>query len=208
LTRNFYLDDDVKKVVNDSDSELYQIYKHPEKYMETIDKFREICNKHKNENGNVLYKDFIEEFDKEEVFAKKFIKQERIVRGTMVKVPPQLDREYIINIHSKIEFYNENWRSVVDRHSKDKDAFIFIDPPYLFSDNSAYEEQNEEMDMTKILYEVKEIMEDKKTKCKIMMIINDLAILRYLYKEFIKGSYQKTYQIGKRKCRHLIICNY
>ena len=41
-----------------------------------------------------------------------------------------------------------------------------------------------------------------------MFIINDLKILRWLFKDFIKGEYKKIYQIGKREDNHLIISNY
>ena len=45
-------------------------------------------------------------------------------------------------------------------------------------------------------------------KCKVLLIINDLEIIRYIFKNFVKGGYNKIYQIGKKRSRHLIICNY
>ena len=38
------------------------------------------------------------------------------------------------------------------------DAFIFLDPPYLFSDNSAYEAQKKDTDMTQIIVDILEFM--------------------------------------------------
>jgi hypothetical protein len=52
------------------------------------------------------------------------------------------------------------------------------------------------------------VLQNPLTKAKIMLIINDLKILRHLYKDFIKGDYDRVYQIGKRKEKHLIITNY
>ena len=88
--------------------------------------------------------------------------------------------------------------------------FFFLDPPYLFSDNSHYSQQQrkEGSDMTHIIYEIFEILQDKTTKAKIMMIMNDMKIIRYIFKDFVKGEYEKIYQIGKRKSIHLIITNY
>ena len=41
-----------------------------------------------------------------------------------------------------------------------------------------------------------------------MIILNDLKITRILFKDFIKGSYEKIYQKSKKKCILLIITNY
>ena len=45
-------------------------------------------------------------------------------------------------------------------------------------------------------------------KCKIMLIINKLDILVYLFKDYIKGEYERIYQLSKKKAVHLIITNY
>ena len=41
-----------------------------------------------------------------------------------------------------------------------------------------------------------------------MLIINKLYILEYLFNDYIKGEYDKIYQVGKKKSKHLIITNY
>ena len=48
----------------------------------------------------------------------------------------------------------------------------------------------------------------KTAKAKIMLIINDNALNRYIFNNYIKGSYIRIYQITKRKNNHLIITNY
>ena len=67
-----------------------------------------------------------------------------------------------------------------------ENAFVFWDPPYLFSDNSGYIPQNEETDMAHIIVYIKEYLET--CKCKVMLIINKLNLFEYLFEDYIKGS--------------------
>jgi site-specific DNA-adenine methylase len=39
----------------------------------------------------------------------------------------------------------------MNKYKYKKNAFIFVDPPYLFSDNSGYVAQSEDNDMTDII---------------------------------------------------------
>ena len=41
-----------------------------------------------------------------------------------------------------------------------------------------------------------------------MLVINELNMLSYLFKNCIKGEYEKIYQLSKKKAVHWIICNY
>ena len=98
---------------------------------------------------------------------------------------------------------------------------MFLDPPYMFSDNSGYEkyfmDDNNfdkkdftinKYDSTKMIIDIYELFKDEKTKCKIMFIINKLYFIEWLFNGYIKGSYVKTYQVGKKKETLLIITNY
>ena len=103
-------------------------------------------------------------------------------------------------------FTNEDYINIFNKYKNDDKAFLFIDPPYLFSDSSGYHPQNENKDMTAIILDPLELL--KTAKCKIMLIINKLNILEYLFKDFIKGEYSKIYAITLKKMKHLIITNY
>ena len=94
----------------------------------------------------------------------------------------------------------------MEQYRWDEEAFVFLDPPYLFSDNSGYYPQNDDSDMTDIIVFILDFFAS--CSCKVMLIINDLKILRYVFRDHIKGDYMRTYQIGKKKARHLIIANY
>ena len=48
----------------------------------------------------------------------------------------------------------------------------------------------------------------KTYKCKVMIIVNKNSITQYLYKNYIKHEYLKTYQTCKNKAFHYVITNY
>ena len=80
----------------------------------------------------------------------------------------------------------------------------------MFSDNTQYSQQQRKdgQDTTDIIVNILEIFKDKKNKAKIMLVINDLKILRWLFNGYIKADYEKIYQIGRRREKILVICNY
>ena len=95
----------------------------------------------------------------------------------------------------------------------DKNAFLFCDPPYFGSDNTNYstfgsvvDKDNKIVDNTFMYVYLSDFI--KHCKCKIMIIINDNALLRYLFEGYVKDTYDKTYQIAKKKDRLMIITNY
>jgi len=101
---------------------------------------------------------------------------------------------------------NVDYKEVLAKYHDDNKAFLFLDPPYLFSNNKTYIPQQEESDMTKIIVDIYEYF--KTCKCKVMLIINKLSLLDFLFKDYIKGEYLRIYQIGKKQSNHLIITNY
>ena len=83
---------------------------------------------------------------------------------------------------------------------------FFLDPPYLFSNNSSYCPQNTDTDMTDIVIYIHEYLQT--CKCKVMMIINDLKLLRWIFKDNVKTQYNRTYQLSKKNMDHLVITNF
>ena len=60
--------------------------------------------------------------------------------------------------------------------------------------------------MTHIIVYITEYLET--CKCNVMLIINKLNLLEYLFEDYIKGSYNRIYKISRKKTVHLIITNY
>lgn len=91
-------------------------------------------------------------------------------------------------------------------------AFVFIDPPYLSSDNTSYhgvittDKDNRIVDNTVMFIDIMKFMST--AKCKVMLIINKNALNEYIFKDFIVGSYDKIYSLSKRHDKLLICTNY
>ena len=97
-----------------------------------------------------------------------------------------------------------------------------MDPPYVDSFNADYnsyagKSHDEEMniiDNTQIYIDLLDVL---KYKCKVLISINDCALTRYLYKDYIKSNYNHIYQTAhmknitdkkKRNTNVLIISNF
>lgn len=121
---------------------------------------------------------------------------------------------HLVKLFSKAKLYNGDYKTIIDKYINDKEAFIFIDPPYLDSYNSSYksysgnstDENKVIIDNTQMFIEFVDIL--KNAKCKVMIIINSNALTKYLYKDFISTSYQKRYDMTGRITEHLIVTNY
>lgn len=89
--------------------------------------------------------------------------------------------------------------------------FIFLDPPYdtVFSDygNEVFTGDFGEIEHRKLASDFKNL------SAPAMMIISETPLIVELYREYIKGSYPKSYSVNirnrfKSKANHLIITNY
>ena len=230
LIRCVYYDDKYIKVVNDNDELTYYIYNHLEEYQNYVNQMRIILKNFEinYENKKLTYIDFkkYKEYEKDninvndtlhKIWCKNFLIRGRIIKN--LKKP----RDYweTIKISKSITFLNNDYLDVFNEYKYNENAFMFLDPPYMFSDNSTYQkffmEKNghdkkdftiNKYDNTKMIIDIYELFKDENTKCKIMFIINKLYFIEYLFKDFIKASYVITYQIAKKKHTILIITNY
>ena len=127
---------------------------------------------------------------------------------------------------NKSNITNEDYLNIIEKYKDNEHAFLYLDPPYLDSYNSGYgtyqnkhhDENLKIIDNTEMYIIFLDLL--KNAKCKVLFSINDCAITKYLYKDFIKESYNHQYQHsyvnienlneGKRK-KHtnaLIISNF
>lgn len=204
VIRDVYYDDKYNKFVNDLDPELYYVYKHTNELIDGFKKWNIINEK------NITTSDKVKLFEKEKMNdnIKKYVLKNSLVRGSLTKRKSADSFTNDTELIKKIKFSHEDAFKIIEDFRKKKDTFIFLDPPYLFSDNSGYFPQDADSDMTSYLFKFLNIMKDKTTKAKIMLIINDLSVIRDIFKDFVVDSYGKTYQISKKKMKHLIITNY
>ena len=113
---------------------------------------------------------------------------------------------------SKTEFTNEDYTKVLAKYKQNKNAFIFLDPPYFDSFNNYYMSYNDGfkdsviVDNTVMYIDILNFI--KNTKNKTMLIINKNAITDHIYGNYTVGIYDKVYQMTKKKTQHIIVCNY
>ena len=193
--------------INDLDKDLFYIYNHAEEmlksYLELVEIYK---NKFEERKERQEFKKFFEEQPMNE-HIKNYIRNRYFIRGNMFtynKKENYDQNELLILKNSKIT--NLDYMKVFEMYKDDDEAFLFLDPPYLFSNNSLYSPQIDEPDSTKILVDILYFI--KSCKCKVMLIINKLNIIEWMFQEFIESEYCRTYQISKRKQIHLIITNY
>ena len=208
VIKKFYKDINKYKFhINDNDPLLFYIYQNYQLYLDTLKIVNEEYLKYPKEAKiRKFTENIIPSITSNEQLTKHII-DNKVIRGAIFKITKS-------NNYSKIEkdildnaiITNHDYTIIFDKYKYDKEAFLFLDPPYLFSNNSGYYSQNEDADSTKILIDILDYM--KVAKCKIMLIINKLNIIEWMFKDYIIDRYLKTYQIGKRKSIHLIIINY
>jgi len=212
VIRNCYDYPEYNKFVNDNDEILYSIYTNPEAYKNLCIEANNLCLENLNDKGYCIYNNVINQINSMQ-YDKKFIeywKQCHIVHGSNVKVTKNIMLDKSIQQLRNINFSCVDWYNYTVDHAKNENTFIFLDPPYLFSDNSQYSQckRRENCDVTDIIYKILEIFKNPLTKAKMMLIINDMKIIRWLFDGYIRGEYKKIYQMSKREDKHLIICNY
>jgi site-specific DNA-adenine methylase len=211
LSRIYYIDK-VKNIhINDNDDELYELYTNYKQYGDLTNTITNISNECINENNNIIYEKCIEKIKEDGIDTNSKLYniwfKLNVIRGRMIKLNKIKDFSESYTIMEKIKFTNNDYKDIFKLYQNDEKAFLFLDPPYLFSDNSSYI-SCDDTDTTQIPVDIKNFMDDPLTKCKIMLVINDLALLRDMFKKYYKISYNITYQIGKKKNRHMILCNY
>ena len=104
------------------------------------------------------------------------------------------------------EFFNKStitnidYLDILNKYKDYENAFLYLDPPYMDSFNAGYgtyqhkshDEDLKIIDNTEMYIKFLEVL--KNGKCKILFSINDCALTNYLYKDFIKETYNHMYQ--------------
>jgi site-specific DNA-adenine methylase len=103
--------------------------------------------------------------------------------------------------------------NIFEMYKEDKDAFLFCDPPYLDTNTKQYGRSNKRSDLGKKLQDnsnhyIGLLNLLRYGKCKVMGIINKTYLTEYLFKDFIKGEYNKCYGASKSRTIHIILTNY
>lgn len=150
----------------------------------------------KNANDNFLFWLYINIFYsiRPGLFpSKKVIKKERIDKLREAPIINFLKNENVLIIC-------QDWKEVYQKYNK-KNIFLFFDPPYLSSCNSFYKCP------TVDVYEYLSLNDIKKEESFICLCLENMWIIKLLFKCYIKKEYNKKYETSKRETSHLIILN-
>lgn len=197
--------------LNDLDKNIYTLMNNMNAYIALYDEiYNEYNNIHKLNNmterdfGKLLKNRITDESNISQILLSEVYNN--IKCGRYFRMPKKNVNPNDSLIYNKAIKTNCDYKIILEQYKNNKDAFLFLDPPYLFSDNSSYRPNNNGTDITHIYVHILEYL--KKCKCKVMLIINKLDILVYLFKNYIKGEYDRVYQLNKNITKLLIITNY
>jgi len=107
--------------------------------------------------------------------------------------------EFIRN--AKITFLNKEAIEVYNEYKGNNKALIFLDPPYLASENTWYKDPKVN------IYEYLFINEIKKEKALIILCLENIWVIKLLFKGYKTITYDKKYEASKKKTEHIIILN-
>ena len=104
---------------------------------------------------------------------------------------------------------NKDYKVIFEKYKDNEKAFLYLDPPYMDSYNAGYnsfqganhDKEFNIIDNTKMYIDFINILKD--CKCKVLFSINDCALTRYLYKDYIKDTYNHIYQSTYKNIKEL-----
>jgi len=195
-----------KYILNDNNEYLmktYEIFKDPDQLDLLIQQLNDTCKDMDKTKYNTIIKEntHLSWFIKHKIYA---IRPGLFNLNYKYKDYNSLKQTPIINFlrSEDITFQNKDGIDTMVEYKNNKNALIILDPPYLELCNDFYANSN--TNIYQHCYE-NPIMEHlSKTLC----VLNDMWIIRLLFKDQVKQEYNKMYQPNKRKVVHLIIKNF
>jgi site-specific DNA-adenine methylase len=91
---------------------------------------------------------------------------------------------------------------IVNQYKYVENTFIFLDPPYLLSNNEFYK-----MKKGVNIYEYLTINGMNDFKSWLLLVIERNWITGYIFKDYIKEEWNKNYEMSKKKTTHIIVSN-
>jgi hypothetical protein len=104
-----------------------------------------------------------------------------------------------------IELNNLEGITIYNKYKTNKNALIFIDPPYISLNNSFYNSGGLTGNLN--IYEYLANNKIDKEKAKIYLILENNWIIRLIFIKYIKEENDKIYQTTKKNYKHLTISN-
>lgn len=190
-------------VLNDNNAVLIELYK-----IMTDDKKRDEFEKKINDICSTMDKTIYNKLDKKT--PEGYYIQHKVCRKFAALYPPDYKYKYINFNEAPIYNFLKNENIILNSTSgldiynqyKNKNALIFIDPPYIASCNSKY--SNPELNIYEYLCN-NDICDEK---AEIILCLENIWIIKLLFKKYTFITYGKSYSLGAgRKTTHTVINN-
>ena len=204
-----------KYILNDIDPNLIKIYKtlmneeESKKLEIEVNKMIDIFNKFKTDEERKVYWEPIMK-NQSDIYKYVFIKKYAVLNGRLMPLierTKQIKKLVLTDIPVYYFLNNENIIisektdiNVIDEYKNDSTALLFIDPPYIQTNNTWY--NTHDMNIYEYLYN----NNINSFESKVYLILEKIWIIELLFKSnSIVSNYNKTYQTGKKKTNHIII---
>lgn len=200
-----------KYIINDNNKfliELFQLAKNKNKFDKFINSLNKKCF---NKDGDFIDKETYINIIKEDTLQGYFIKYKwYTIRFGLYPVrkmsPIKEDCQFVNFLRSEdVTILNDDAINICNKYIDDKQAILFLDPPYINSCNGFYLSPN--FNIYEYLFKIKDELIKKESF--ILLCLEDIWIIRLLF-DNLKDHfivYDKLYQMSKKKTSHIIIKN-
>lgn len=194
-------------ILNDESDFLFEMY-NLLKNEEEIDKLEKYINEAIENMDKEKYTNIL----KEKTLYSKFLgKKFYNIREGLFPMGKNLKKINLRNCgiynffkNANITYTKKNAIDIIEQNNFDKNAIIFLDPPYINTTNTYYNyDTKENNNVYEYLY--RNSINDWLST--VIGVFESNWIINLLYKENIINEYKKIYQIGKKKTIHILISN-
>lgn len=199
-----------KYILNDNNKMLYDLYNILKDDTKRLELYNKLCIMLENVKNKEDYTQIVKKSD-EDIVSYCFVNKIYSIRPALYPSNKNFTIETIksfINApiiqflkNADIEFRNDDAIKVYDEYKSNKHALLFLDPPYLISNNSWYK--------CPCIGIYEYLMENiiTKEKATILLCLESNWIIKLLFKNLKSIIYDKTYETTKKKTEHIIIIN-
>jgi len=214
--------DNVKIIYNDINKtlcDLFSIVTNKKKTIQLLKDYKNFIKSHSFEYYNKVFINKNKEYN--DVLRFMYLsstgfrgnhnsKMPRTSRNNKLIINPATKTfENLLDVNtSNIIIKNLDYKILLNEYKNNEDVFLYLDPPYI---SKVIDEYNYSFTIDDLIF-IKDIMEDEKTKCKIMLHIDFTGWTYNIFKNMIKIQYPYNYSNriinGIYLKYHCIICNY
>lgn len=204
---------DVKYVLNDNDNMLIDFLKDIK--VNGSDKYFNFCQS----NLGISIDKYKKIISKKDTNLLNYFYYQKIYYINKGRYPFDRDRAYNIKCNKSKKhvicdkflkrkntiIHNDDFKDILDKYKNDKNALLFLDPPYVNMFNNHYKNCNYLDDTIDYIFIILDYL--RVAKCKVILSYNYCKIIQFIFNGYIVSNYDHTYKVNKKKNVHCIISN-